>query len=180
MNGRWQSPPLFVWLLLTGAFAIMWTTDWLDPNWRHELSNALIAWIAVGILAGVASLVWWSVRRLPHLSLAVAIVVGAMAGAAIAAMAWLIFHRASTVQADASELSLSVSIESVAVTQVSNRNKLPRWTLQNRQLIDSQNRQFLRAAETGEVLLRRRLRAQVGVDFGAPASGPALEHVGVM
>jgi hypothetical protein len=26
----------------------------------------------------------------------------------------------------------------------------PRWTVQKRQLIDSQNRQFLRAAETGE------------------------------
>jgi HTH-like domain len=27
---------------------------------------------------------------------------------------------------------------------------MPRWTVQKRQLIDSQNRQFLRAAETGE------------------------------
>jgi hypothetical protein len=38
----------------------------------------------------------------------------------------------------------------------------------------------LRPAETGEVLLRCRLRAQVGVDLGAPAARPALEDVGVM
>jgi hypothetical protein len=39
---------------------------------------------------------------------------------------------------------------------------------------------FWRATETRGVLLRGLLRAQVGVDLGAPAARPALEHVGMM
>jgi hypothetical protein len=39
---------------------------------------------------------------------------------------------------------------------------------------------FWRAIETRGVLLRALLRAQVGVDLGAPAPWAALEHVRVM
>lgn len=39
---------------------------------------------------------------------------------------------------------------------------------------------FCRSTETHAVLLRQRLSAQVGVDFGPPAPGPTLEHMGVM
>ena len=37
---------------------------WVDPNWRHQLSNAVIAWIVLGVLAavgaGVYGWLWWS------------------------------------------------------------------------------------------------------------------------
>jgi hypothetical protein len=57
----------------------------------------------------------------------------------------------------------------------------PRWTAQNRPLIDTSKPATTGvAAETNGVLLRSLFRAQVGVDLGAPAAWPALEHVGMV
>ena len=56
----------------------------------------------------------------------------------------------------------------------------PRWTGQKRQLVDGSKPAFLPATETSGVLLREGVGAQVGVDFGAPAARPALEHMRVM
>jgi hypothetical protein len=57
----------------------------------------------------------------------------------------------------------------------------PRWTGQNRPLIDTSKPATTGvAAETNGVLLRGLLRAQVGLDPGAPAPRSAFEHVRVM
>ena len=57
----------------------------------------------------------------------------------------------------------------------------PRWTAQNRPLIDTSKPATTGvAAETNGVLLRRRLGAQVGLDFGPPAARSAFEHVRMM
>src|SRR5437773_7483345 len=59
--------------------------------------------------------------------------------------------------------------------------KSPRWTAQNRPLIDTSKPATTGvAAETNGVLLRGLLRAQVGLDLGAPASRSAFEHVRMM
>src|SRR5690606_35135242 len=81
------------------APAIMSVHDWLDPNWRHELTNALLGWIVVGIAAGVFGLSWWALARAPRWSLASFVVVGAVVGAGVGSIAWLLLaHR---VDADA-------------------------------------------------------------------------------
>src|SRR5205814_8465219 len=57
----------------------------------------------------------------------------------------------------------------------------PRWTAQNRPLIDTSRPATTGvAAETTGVLLRGLLRAQVGLDPGSPAPRPAFEDVRVM
>ena len=57
----------------------------------------------------------------------------------------------------------------------------PRWTAQNRPLIDTSKPATTDvAAETNGVLLRGLLGAQVGLDFGAPAPRSAFEDVRVM
>lgn len=45
------------------------TGDWLDPNWRHNLSNSVIAWIVVAVLAAVLGALWWGIKRLTPPSL---------------------------------------------------------------------------------------------------------------
>ena len=59
-------------------------------------------------------------------------------------------------------------------------DRKPRWTSENRQFVDRAKPAFMPAAETSGVLLRRFLRAQVGLDFGPPAPWPAFEHVRMM
>ena len=72
-------------------------------------------------------------------------------------------------------------VRDVPLTDYCNEKKLrPRWTLQKPQLIDSQIQQFLRAAETGGVLLRSVLGLQVGMHFGAPASRATFQYVRMM
>ena len=57
----------------------MATTDWLDPKWRHQLSNAVIAWIAVAILGGVGGLVWLVAHRSPtYLGVGMTVMAGAL------------------------------------------------------------------------------------------------------
>ena len=57
----------------------------------------------------------------------------------------------------------------------------PRWTAQNRPLIDTSKPATTGvAAETNGVLLRGLLGAQVGLDLGAPAPRSAFEDVRVM
>jgi hypothetical protein len=57
----------------------------------------------------------------------------------------------------------------------------PRWTAQNRPLIDTSKPATTGvAAETNGVLLRSLLGAQVGLDLGAPAPRSAFEDVRVM
>lgn len=77
-------------LLIAGAVAIVWTTDWLDPNWRHELSNALIAWIVIGMLAGVGGLLYLVFRRLPSLPLLGFIALGAIVGSLVGGVSWIL------------------------------------------------------------------------------------------
>src|ERR1700730_10706649 len=48
--------------------------------------------------------------------------------------------------------------------------RMPRWTTENRHLIDTAKPAISAGARDCGVLLRGLLRAQVGVDFGAPAS----------
>ena len=57
----------------------------------------------------------------------------------------------------------------------------PRWTSENRPLIDRAKPATTRvASETNGVLLQSVLGAQVGLDFGAPAARSALQDVRVM
>jgi hypothetical protein len=59
-----------VWLLAGAVLVVVMrgvrriVSDWLDPNWRHQLSNAVIAWVVLAVLAAVIAggygLVWWN------------------------------------------------------------------------------------------------------------------------
>lgn len=86
---------VFRWLLCVGALVLMSATNWLAPNWRHELSNAVLAWIVIGIIAGVLALAWWRIRKFPTLPLFGAIAVGAGLGAGIGGLAWIVAPRAA-------------------------------------------------------------------------------------
>jgi hypothetical protein len=57
---------------------------------------------------------------------------------------------------------------------------LPRWTGQIPQFVDGPNPAFSGGDRDQSVLLRRLLRAQVGVQLRPPAPWSALEHMGVM
>jgi hypothetical protein len=88
-------------LLLIGVVAVMATADWFDPNWRHQLSNAVIAWIAIGILSGIVFMVWVAMKQVPKLSLLFAVGVSAALfatiGAGIGGVIWLVAHRGGKV-----------------------------------------------------------------------------------
>jgi hypothetical protein len=43
-------------VLLVEAITILMTRDWLDPNWRHQQSNAVIAWLVVGALTTIPTI----------------------------------------------------------------------------------------------------------------------------
>ncbi len=73
----------------------MSSTNWLDPNWRHELSNGVILWMTIGVLAGVGGLVWWWIRNVAAVSLLASIGAGAVVGGAIAALVWTVVPRMS-------------------------------------------------------------------------------------
>ena len=60
------------------------------------------------------------------------------------------------------------------------RSRCPRWTPQNRPLVDRSKPAISGGGRDWGVLLRRLLGAQVGLDFGAPAARAALEDVRVM
>ena len=58
---------------------------------------------------------------------------------------------------------------------------IPRWTPQIRPFVDGSKPAISEtASETSEDLLRSHLLTQVGVDLSTPATGPALEDMGVM
>jgi hypothetical protein len=102
---------LFVWLLATGTIAVVSVTDWLDPNWRFELSNALLAWCTIGVTGGVLASGWWGIRQTSHMSFLVAVAtyacVGAVVFAIIGGVVWLATHRESGAAANTSAASTS-------------------------------------------------------------------------
>lgn len=60
---------------------------WLAPNWRHELSNNVIGWVVVGILA---IMVVYFVKVISHISLIHSVVIGSIIGALIGGLLWLV------------------------------------------------------------------------------------------
>ena len=106
----------------------MATTDWLDPNWQHELSNAVIAWIAIGILSGILFLAWVGLRQVPKLSLLFAIgasaAIFAAIGAGVGGVIWLIAHRVgatpapSTSETVVHQVGITAMAGNVALTYI--------------------------------------------------------------
>jgi hypothetical protein len=50
MRPRLTLPQLIATIWAAGMVVIVTRMNWLDPNWRHELSNAVIAWAVLGVL----------------------------------------------------------------------------------------------------------------------------------
>lgn len=67
----------------------MTSTNWLDPNWRQELSNSLIAWVVISVLASIIAVSWWAISNWASLSRPKTIVAGAVVGALAGGVLWL-------------------------------------------------------------------------------------------
>ena len=120
------------------------TTDWLDPNWRHGLSNAVIAWVVIGILGGILFVAWFGLRQIPKLSLPLAIALSAAVSAAIGAgVGGLVWHAANraphrtavriTVMAGALKHKFipEISREGIKVEMILTNDSFPDTELQN-------------------------------------------------
>ena len=46
---------------------VNWTTVWIDPDWRHQLTNAVIAAFVVGALGVIGTVIYklWSKIEIP-------------------------------------------------------------------------------------------------------------------
>jgi hypothetical protein len=73
-------------------------TNWLDPNWRHQLSNAVIAYIVIGILASAAVVAYWAMR---HFSLFAVVVAGALIGASTGGVVWTLVQKSKISEQEA-------------------------------------------------------------------------------
>lgn len=91
---------LFRCLLAVGAVVVMSTTNWLDPNWRFEVSNALMVWLVIGILSASAALCWWWVKNFASVSLLASVLTGGILGCALGGLAWAVIPRVSGPSAD--------------------------------------------------------------------------------
>lgn len=87
------------------ALIILAMTGWLDPDWRHEITNNVRSYLVLGALGVVVTGAWFGVKYAYHahgdalrssasLSLALFVVVGVVVGGAIGVSAWSFWRRA--------------------------------------------------------------------------------------
>jgi hypothetical protein len=81
------------------------TADWVDPSWRHQISNTVLTTIVAAFLGGVGTLIWQLIKRVPKMTFLAAVLTCAICGALVGTLGgsiwWIFAHRDEPVKTEA-------------------------------------------------------------------------------